>query len=275
LVGASSLAGGICDGQNRPARYTLPSEGKTEIDMSPLYDLPLLTFRRPRRRQKRTVTLIAGLHCGDHLLLSADSGVYDEHDNVTEVAKLDHHGSFAWGFSGYETLGREFDGWMRANCVRLASLGNGIDLLNEVKATLDRINGNRWQELQSAGVKRESLMYDHFVHVIVAGFVSDHGLITSLTHGQPHQIVTTPGTSPIWLGATLLAEKAYAALAHDHRWTPDQGGLQRLMDLAVTFGHDEENLRQPVRLLRVNRSGSLDVSDERFRKRFPHLDRRP
>jgi hypothetical protein len=216
------------------------------------------------------VTLIVGLHCGDHLLLSADSGVYDDQqDAVTEAPKLEYRGPFAWGFSGSESLGLEFHAWMRAEHARLAGLGNGVDLIKEVKTVSDRINGNRWQELQAAGVQQDNLKYDHFANVIVAGFTNGHGLIVSLVYGLNPQIVPTPGP-PIALGADELARKAYSAMQHDRAWTPDQGGLQRLMDLAITFGSDD-NLRQPVRMLRVTQRDSEDVSQERFWKRFPGL----
>ena len=240
--------------------------------VSPLYNAPpLIGQRKPRRRRKRSVTLIIGLHCGDHLLLSADSGMYDsDDDSVSEAPKLECSGPFAWGYSGYAPLGEEFHSSMRATHGRLDRLRNGVDLLNEVKAVSDDINGKRWQELQAAGVTREDLKYDHFANVIVAGYVGGDGMIIKLVYGLAPQIVTSPGPL-ILLGVEELAEKAYAAMGNNSTWTADESGLQRLMDLAITFGSDEWNLRQPVRMLRVNQSDSEDVSQERFWKRFPGL----
>jgi hypothetical protein len=236
---------------------------------SPAYNAPpLIGQRRPRRRRKRAVTLIVGLHRGDHLLVSADSGMYDDQeDAVIEAPKLEYGGPFAWGYSGYETLGLEFHAWMRAERGRLAGLGKESDLLKEVEAASNRINGKRWLELQASGVKRENLKYDHFAHVVVAGYTNGHGVILRLEYGCPSQILMTPGPL-IVLGVDEMADKAYAAMLQDGTWTPDENGLQRLMDLAITFGADEWNLRQPVRMLRVTQTDSQDVSGERFRKRF-------
>lgn len=238
--------------------------------VSPSYNAPpLIGQRKPRRRRKRSVTLIVGLHCGDHLLLTADSGMYhSDDDSVTEAPKLEYSGPFAWGYGGDQLLGFEFHAWMRTERARLTGLGNGIDLLNEVKAVSDRINGKHWQELLATGVKQEDLKYNHFAHVIVAGYISGHGVIIKLVYGLPSQIATAPGPL-ILLGVDEMAEKAYAAMGST--WTPDEDGLQRLMDVAITFGYDDGNLRQPVRMLRVTQRDSEDVSRERFWKRFPGL----
>jgi hypothetical protein len=43
-----------------------------------------------------------------------------------------------------------------------------------------------------------------------------------------------------------------------------------LMDTAITISPSSDNLRPPVRVLRVDQDGtSRDVSDEAFRMRFP------
>jgi hypothetical protein len=233
--------------------------------VSPSYNAPpSVGPRRPRRRRKRSVTLIVGLHCDDHLLLSADSGVYDDQEDAVVLSeKLEYGGPFAWGFSGYETLGLQFQEWMRTEHARLAGLGNWTELEKELTASLARINREPLQELQTTG----QVPFNRFAHGIVAGFVGGDGVLIRLDAGSVSQIVTTPGKL-IALGRDDLAANAHSAMRNDDTWTPDQVGLQRLMELAITFGHDD-NLRQPVRMLKVTQRGSEDVSRKRFWKRLP------
>ena len=200
------------------------------------------------------MTLIVGMHCGDHLLLSADSGVYDDATGkVDEAVKLAHGGSFAWGFGGYEDLGDQFHNWMRAEHWRLSRLRDWQAALSEIQTIAGRINAERRMRMREAGVDLSGpLEWNNFLHSIVAGYVGSEGMVVSIDHEGALRRASTVSGSIVPVGVEAAAGGAYTFLKQKNRWANNQDSLDALMELAITNSRPDENLRFPVRMLRVD-----------------------
>jgi hypothetical protein len=218
------------------------------------------------------MTLIVGVHAGDHLFLAADSGVTHGSGTVTQQPKLSLAGQFAWGFSGQDDLGLQFSAWMLEHHARLSKRGNWNLAIEEIGTASNRLNAGRRSRMAEAGIDLNGpLQWNDFVHVMVAGVFGDQcGIFTVDWRGSAERVVPE---SIITLGVDGGAHAAYDYFKRYARWKPNQDRLEELMDLAISFSQPDENLRSPWRVLRIDPNGVTDISNDEFRRRFPELFR--
>jgi len=239
-----------------------------------LYSAAARQYKTSHRRDTTYMTLVGALHCGDYLLLGAESGWTTETGVVLVGPKLSYRTNqpiIAWGFSGNEDLGIRFGQW-------LATAVLATDDWSQLRATIESeantLNRDRRARLEEAGLResRGDCFFNDFLTVIICGFCEGEGRILSI---DPRSIVSVApqiDNRALFIGETSHADVAYSALVRHPAWRPDPDWFNVLMDIAIGLG-DKDNLRQPCRILKITPKGVEDISGPHFRGTFGSRNR--
>lgn len=209
--------------------------------------------RRPITLERKLMTVIVALDCGDSLLFGADSLVTDsQHDlkTVQQKVLILPQGPLVCGFAGDDGVGLAFRRWLMSQQWPAATTW---ETLGDISATeLSRLNGRRRERAKLAGVE---LKPEDTSSVLLAGFVGGQFDIWELDDSGGADSVKHRGFVGIGSGFPH-AFIGYTALTRYTSFDRDLAvyvGVEMAAILCTKCG-------PPIRLLRVNKDGVSDLA---------------
>jgi hypothetical protein len=204
-----------------------------------------------QRKRERSMTLLAAVKSEDALWLAADSGVGTDGGLVVLQQKLQFRKDYpiAWGFSGDDGLGQDFNDWLNTADILT---GSWPDAWGAAANHLASLNQQRRRISASSGYDPRQLDGNQLLDVLIAGYFAGEprAMLLDSTGGREPLTEAYPA---IFAGSGQLpARLIREVLVEFGQWRSDADMLRRAMRLAIRVC---DGLREPVRILRIDRTG--------------------